>query len=89
MIISKNSIYYFGDIADRGKELSFAAARDNLSLMQEEPKDCALSSNLSPAIMILKKGSLSLHDQLTSLYSSKHTFESASVYSNVHDNEQS
>ncbi len=74
-----------GDIADKGEELSFATARDSLSLIQEELRDYTVEFEFVPGNHDLEKGSLSLFDQLTSLYGSKHTFESASVYSAVHD----
>lgn len=74
-----------GDIADKGEELSFATARDNLSLIQEELKDYAVEFEFVPGNHDLEKGSLSLFDQLTSSYGSKHTFDSTSVYSTVHD----
>ncbi len=75
-----------GDIADKGKELSFATARDSLSLIQEELEDYVVEFEFVPGNHDLENGSLSLFDQLTSLYGSKHTFESASVFSTVHDN---
>ena len=84
--IGENILFIIlGDIADKGEELSFATARDSLSLIQEELKDYAVEFEFVPGNHDLEKGSLSLFDQLTSLYGSKHTFESASVYSAVHD----
>ncbi|MBM6695340.1 metallophosphoesterase [Pseudoflavonifractor capillosus] len=74
-----------GDIADKGNELSFATARDNLSLICDELKDYAVEFEFVPGNHDIDKGSLSLFDQLTSFYGCKHTFEFASVYSNVHD----
>lgn len=85
--IGENILFIIlGDIVDKGKELSFTTARDSLSLIQEELKDYAVKFEFVPGNHDLEKGSLSLFDQLTSLYGSKHTFESASVYSVVHDN---
>ena len=85
--IGENILFIIlGDIVDKGKELSFTTARDSLSLVQEELKDYAVKFEFVPGNHDLEKGSLSLFDQLTSLYGSKHTFESASVYSVVHDN---
>ena len=85
--IGENILFIIlGDIADKGEELSFATARDSLSLIQEELKDYAVEFEFVPGNHDLEKGSLSLFDQLTSLYGSKHTFESASVHSTVHDN---
>ena len=84
--IGENILFVIlGDIADKGKELSFATARDSLSLIYEELKDYAVEFEFVPGNHDLDKGSLSLFDQLTSLYGSKHTFESGSVYSTVHD----
>lgn len=84
--IGENILFVIlGDIADRGEELSFVTARDNLSLIQEELKDYTVEFEFVPGNHDLEKGSLSLFDQLTSLYGSRHTFESASVYSTVHD----
>lgn len=85
--IGENILFIIlGDIADKGKELSFATARDSLSLIQEELKDYAVEFEFVPGNHDLENGSLSLFDQLTSLYGSKHTFESASVFSTVRDN---
>ncbi len=84
--IGENILFVIlGDIADRGEELSFAVARDNLSLIQEELRDYVVEFEFVPGNHDLEKGSLSLFDQLTSLYGSKHTFESAAVYATVHD----
>ena len=85
--IGENILFVIlGDIADKGEKLSFATACDNLSLIHEELKDYAVEFEFVPGNHDLEKGSLSLFDQLTSLYGSKHSFESASVYSAVHDN---
>lgn len=84
--IGENVLFIIlGDIADKGEELSFSTARDNLSLICEELKDYAVEFEFVPGNHDLDKGSLSLFDQLTSFYGSKHTFEFASVYSNVHE----
>lgn len=74
-----------GDIADRGEKLSFTCAHKNLSLIQEELKDYVVEFEFVPGNHDLQKGSLSLFDKLTSAYSSRHDFESAPVYSTVHD----
>lgn len=85
--IGENILFVIlGDIADKGEELSFATARDILSLIQDELKDYTVEFEFVPGNHDLDKGSLSLFDQLTSLYGSKHTFVSSSVYSTVHDN---
>lgn len=85
--IGENILFVIlGDIADRGEDLSFATARDSLALIQEELKDYTVEFEFVPGNHDLDKGSLSLFDQLTSLYGSKHTFELDSVYSTVHDN---
>jgi hypothetical protein len=84
--IGENILFVIlGDIADKGEELSFITARDNLSLICDELKDYSVEFEFVPGNHDLDKGSLSLFDQLTSLYGSKHTFESDSVYSTVHD----
>lgn len=85
--IEENILFVvLGDIADKGEKLSFATARENLSLIREELKDYSVEFEFVPGNHDLEKGSLSLFDQLTSLYGSKHTFESSSVYSVIHDN---
>lgn len=74
-----------GDIADRGEALSFVTSRDNLSLIRDELKDYPVDFEFVPGNHDLENGSLSLLDQLTSMYGCGHSFQSASVYSNVHD----
>ena len=54
-----------GDIANKGEELSFITARDNLTLICNELKDYSVKFEFVPGNHDLEKGSLCLFDQLT------------------------
>lgn len=74
-----------GDIVDQGKELSFDVARGNLSLILDELKGYRVEFEFVPGNHDLNGASLFLFDQLISTYGSRHSFQSETVYSNVHD----
>lgn len=84
--IGENILFVIlGDIADKGQELSFATASDNLSLICDELKDYWVEFEFVPGNHDLEKGSLALFDRLTSVFGSKNSYESTSTYSNIHD----
>lgn len=74
-----------GDIADRGNELSFSTASENLNLIYAELKDYHVSFEFVPGNHDLHDGTLTLFDKLISKYGSSVLYEDTTAYSSIHD----
>ena len=74
-----------GDIADKGNELSFSTASENLDLIYAELKDYHVSFEFVPGNHDLHDGTLTLFDKPISKYGSSVLYEDTTAYSSIHD----
>ena len=84
--IGENILFIIlGDIADKGKALSFDTARNNLSMIIKELEEYTVNFEFVPGNHDLDQESLELFNQLTLAFGSTHSYEDDSVHSAVHE----
>lgn len=71
-----------GDIANRGKDLSFENAKNCLEYIQTELYEYNLNFEFVPGNHDLHKGTLNSFDEIVKRYGNNHSYELKSTYSN-------